>query len=382
MVVTQTIRAIYQHAESQSLSSRSSIVPASFDTKPLSMEWPIISAALVTQLDTDISIYGNGGVFKKFESEFKGYYDADSSYAPLHNPGTNALYALYYAAGFMPGDEVIFPVYTFHATCSPAMLLGIAPIFCDATEDGTISPSAIADAITPKTKAVVVTYMWGTPCNMTAILSVLKEHPKILLFEDCSHAHGAKYKGQHVGTFGDGATWSLQGQKIVTGGEGGITLTKHADFHYRMLIFGHYNKRCKLEILPDHHLRPFALTGTGLKNRAHPLAIPIALNQLRQLTDFHFWKTKFAKQMVQQLGHIPFVKFPAVSGEEGIKPAWYAFTMRFKASQAPSGLTREELHAKGLVDVDIPRSTGLLHQEPLLTIPKKCFHICTGMNMH
>ncbi|KAL8840978.1 MAG: hypothetical protein Q9176_003550, partial [Flavoplaca citrina] len=333
--------AIYQQANNRETKTQPLIQHTSSASEPLSMEWPIIDEALEkemsNQLHTSISIYGNGGVFEDFEIEFKNYHDANCSYTLLHNSGTNALHALYFAAGLSPGDEVIFPVYTFHATCSPAMQFGIKPIFCDANKNGTVSPSAIANAITTKTKAVV--------------------------------------KGQHVGTFGNGAAWSLQGQKTVTGGEGGIALTKHAEFHYRMLIFGHYHKRCKLEIRSDHYLHQYALTGAGLKNRAHPLAVAIALNQLRQLPDFHAWKTTFAGHLAEGLAGTPFltITLPDLTG--GTEPAWYAFTMRFIADKAPPGLTREtfvqQLYTKGLIDVDIPRSTGLLHSERLFNKPQE-----------
>lgn len=148
-------------------------------------------------------------------------------------------------------------------------------------------------------------------------------------------------------------------------------MTKHADFHYRQLIFGHYNK---LEIPADYPLREFDLTGAGLKNRAHPLAIIIALNQLRQLSDFHSWKTKYATQLIVQLSTVPFLDLPAISLGTDTEPAWYAFVMRFKSAKAPQGLTQEasvaELHGRGLIDVDIPRSTGLLHREPLYNRPQ------------
>ena len=103
------------------------------------------------------------------------------------------------------------------------MQFGIMPIFCETSDNGNIAPAAIAAGITTKTKAVVVTHMWGIPCDMPAICSVLQDRKDILLFEDCSHAHGGRLNGQPLGTFGDGAVWSLQGQKIVTGGEGGMT---------------------------------------------------------------------------------------------------------------------------------------------------------------
>lgn len=259
------------------------------------------------------------------------------------------------------------------------MHFGVKPVFCDVTQDGNISPTAIEKAITAKTKAVVVTHVWGIPCDMHAILAILDSRKDILLFEDCSHAHGARINGRHVGSFGDGAVWSLQGQRIVTGGEGGIAVTKHADFHYRQLIWGHYNKRCKAEIPANHPLHAFILTGAGLKHRAHPLAVAVTLYQLCSLDEFHAQKTRYAHQMARELGHIPFLEMPSLHrvGAATCEPAWYAFVMRFKSSKAPNGLTREkfveEINARGLKDVDIPRSTGLLHREPLFNTPEVLF---------
>jgi predicted dehydrogenase len=251
MNITATLEAAYSShkyslptpprsilSESEEFTSISRISSASyFSDITLSLDaqtqWPKISAdieeAVNAQLHTDISIYGSGGVFHDFETEFKEFHGVSNSFALLHNSGSNALQSLYFAARFMPGDEVIFPVYTFHATASPAMHFGIRPIFYDCDDTGNTAPQAIKQAITPRTKAVVINHMWGVPCDLPAILSILAEHPSILLLEDCSHAHAASVNGKMVGTFGDGAAWSLQGQKIVTGGEGGIVLTKHAD---------------------------------------------------------------------------------------------------------------------------------------------------------
>ena len=259
------------------------------------------------------------------------------------------------------------------------MQFGIIPIFCDILDNGNISPEAISASITPRTKALVVTHMWGMPCNMRAIWDILQNHPNVLLIEDCSHAHGAKIDGQLVGTFGDAAAWSLQGQKIISGGEGGITLTKNAELYYRQLIWGHYNKRCKAEIPSDHPLSSFSLTGAGAKNRAHPLAIALAFTQLERLDSIIQFKALYAFQMASRLASIPFLHAPSMVmlSESQIEPAWYALVFRFIASRAPNGLSREsfvrKLHERGLCEVDIPKSTGLLHQEPLYTSPQKLF---------
>jgi len=275
--------------------------------------------------------------------------------------------------------QVIFPVYSFHATASPAMQFGVIPVFCDASDDGNISPEAISAAITPRTRAVVVTHMWGMPCNMKAICEILQNHADILLFEDCSHAPGAKIEKRYVGTFGDAAAWSLQGQKIISGGEGGITLTKNADLYYRQLLWGHYNKRCKADIPKSHPLSPYSLTGAGSKNRAHPLAVAIASTQLERLDNIHRFKMIYASQMVSGLTKIPFLKSPDLIsiGRAQIQPAWYALTLRFIKSCAPPGLSRDsfvgELHDRGLCEVDIPGSTRLLHREPLFSSPHMVF---------
>lgn len=253
------------------------------------------------------------------------------------------------------------------------MLFGITPIFCDCLPDGNISPSAIAQRVTPLTKAVVITHMWGLPCNMASILSLLPRH--ILLLEDCSHAIGASVNGQLVGTFGDGAAWSLQGQKNISGGEGGIVLTKHSDFHYRQLLWGHYNKRCKVEIPPTHSLREYALTGAGSKNRAHPIAVSIALNQLQKLHQFQSVRDKFAARIADGLREVSFLHVPHrhIIRNDQIQHSWYAMILLFDREKAPAGLTREsfvdQLLSCGLVEVDIPRSTKPIHEEPLFLAP-------------
>jgi perosamine synthetase len=134
------------------------------------------------QLDATLSIYDNGGVFGKFEADFKVAMGAPNDFALLHNSGTNALHALYYSVGIGKGDEVIVPVYTFHATVSCLMQLGAIPVFVDALLDsGNINPVGIRAALTTQTKAVVVTHMWGQPCAMEEISRLCKDANVTLL---------------------------------------------------------------------------------------------------------------------------------------------------------------------------------------------------------
>jgi dTDP-4-amino-4,6-dideoxygalactose transaminase len=158
---------------------------------------------------------------------------------------------------------------------------------------------------------------------------------------------------------------------VLSGGEGGVSLTPHSEVFYRQLLHGHYNKRCKAEIPKNHALQDFAVTGAGLKNRAHPLAIAIAYNQLQKLPAIIDGKSRCAAHFIKTLAPIPFLKAPAV--EMGVQPAWYALIFRFDETKVSPGLTRElyvrEVMARGMKHIDIPNSTRPLYDEALYKRP-------------
>ncbi len=335
--------------------------------------WPIITEktkqAVLRQLDTSISIYDRSGIIKIFEDNFAGYHKRQ--HAVMTNSGTNALFAAYEALNLSPGDEIIAPVYTFFATVTPMLYLGLKPVFCDCLPDGNIDPDHIAKKITPKTKAIVITHMWGLPCDMEKIMALVKKY-KLKLIEDCSHAHGARYRDQLVGTFGDIAVWSLQGQKIITGGEGGILLTDNADYYARAQLQGHYNKRCKQEIPQSHSLFKFNTTGFGLKTRAHPLAAAIANEQFQHLNTWLAMKQIYADYIMDSLREINFLTVPSTQHK---KPAWYALVFQYDEKKAgyPLHVFLEKTRELGLTELEQPNSTSPLHTLPLFTQTPEAF---------
>ena len=318
-------------------------------TKQAHFKWPRVTnatkQAVLNQMETSISIYDQSGIFANFEEQFAYYHS--KQHALLANSGTSAIFSMFEGIGVQAGDEVICPAYTFFATISPLMYLGGVPVFCDALRDGNISPQEIANRITAKTKAVIITHMWGIPCKMDEIVAICKEKD-VFLLEDCSHAHEASYQGKKIGSFGDAAAWSLQGQKIISGGEGGILVTDNEEILYRALSQGHYNKRCKQQIPKDHPLHKFALTGFGQKFRAHPFAIAMAQEQFQHLDQWINQKNIFAQQVSEALSGFEFISIP--QSDEGI-PSWYAYTFQFEAKKA-CGVTLNQfvnaLQAEGL----------------------------------
>lgn len=339
--------------------------------------WPLITKKIekkvVEQLYKNISIYNSSGIFEKFENLFSKYHKR--KYALLCNSGTTAIHSMYVSAGFKEGDEVICPAYTFFATVTPILFTGAKPILCDCDENGNIDPEEIKKKISSKTKGVIVTHMWGIPCQMDKIIKICKDN-NLLLLEDCSHAHGAIYKNKTVGSFGDIAAWSLQGSKNVTGGEGGILVTNNKNFYYRSLLLGHYNRRCKQEIPNIHALYKYATTGMGLKYRAHPLAISIAYEIFKDIDKHLQVKRSFAKKVLNQLKNIEGLSIPKIYSN--IKPSWYGFVFQYKPNKfdnLPIEKFLNALKSEGLIEVDIPGSTCPLNLFPLFQNPKDLFPI-------
>ncbi len=145
------------------------------------------------------------------------------------NSGTSPLHVASICGGFGPDDEIITTPFTFASSCWGISYVGAKPVFVDINADTwCISPSAIAKAITPKTKGIVVVHIFGQPACMDEIMAIAQQH-KLFVVEDCAQAVGAKYRGTAVGAIGDCGTFSFYPTKNLGAcGEGGAFVSKHA----------------------------------------------------------------------------------------------------------------------------------------------------------
>jgi dTDP-4-amino-4,6-dideoxygalactose transaminase len=138
--------------------------------------------------------------------------------------GTVTMEVALRASGIGWGDEVIVPAYTFQATSVAPMAAGAIPVIVDIDrETYCIDPKAVEAAITPRTKAVIPVHLGAQMADMDAIMDIAERH-KLIVIEDCAHAHGAKWRGRGAGTIGHFGSFSLQSSKTVTTGEGGVLL--------------------------------------------------------------------------------------------------------------------------------------------------------------
>jgi dTDP-4-amino-4,6-dideoxygalactose transaminase len=160
----------------------------------------------------------------QFEKEFAAYCEVKHCVAL--NSGTSALHVALLAAGIGAGDEIITTPNTFIATAEAISYTGAKPVFVD-IEPATanIDPRLIAQAITPRTKAILPVHLSGRPAAMDAILDVAARQ-RLAVIEDACQAHSARYRGKRVGGFGLAAAFSFYPTKNLGGyGEGGALTT-------------------------------------------------------------------------------------------------------------------------------------------------------------
>lgn len=321
-------------------------------------------------MDAGISTIPNGGgVVEEFERAFAAMIG--TRYALAMNSGTSTLHSAYVAAGVGPGDEVIVPTYTWHATITPVLHCSATPVFCDIDPATlTISPEDIERKITPRTKAIVVVHVWGNVCDMERILAIAAKH-NLPVIEDCSHAHGASYNGKKVGSMGVIGCFSCQGPKAVSGGELGVATTNDPELYDRMILLGHFGRN---KVGTNKAIQSVGDMSLGSKYRAHAWAVAMANEDLKRLPEMNAKRTRNYKILNDALRDCP--GFEVVETYSGVERGGY---LEFKFKLANEVLKRvsrtrivEAIQAEGVPLAEDRYSNfnytyGLLHTAPLFT---------------
>ena len=241
---------------------------------------------LVCELIERGEITGAGyGISKEFEDEFKEYIGCE--YCLTVDHGSTALESAYYAAGVGPGDEVITPAAGYIGSYSGALHMGARPVFCEIDPKTLLmDPDDVERRITHRTRAINPVHMCGKVCDMDALMDIGRRHG-ITIVEDAAHAAGCEWDGKKIGNVGDIACFSLQGVspggKPVAGGEGGVVCTNNRELYERALIYCHLHRKGITEEITNPAYRGLDAEVLGLKYRAYPLALAIALISLRNL---------------------------------------------------------------------------------------------------
>ena len=163
-----------------------------------------------------------------FEREFAAHVGARR--ALCVNAGSAALICGLIGAGIGPGDEVIIPAYTWNATANAVLATGAMPVLAEVDQSLTLDPEDVIRKLTPRTRALLPVHMRGAPADMDSLCAIAKEHDLVIV-EDVCQAAGASFRGRRLGTFGDAGAFSLQFNKIITTGEGGVMVTDRDDLY-------------------------------------------------------------------------------------------------------------------------------------------------------
>jgi dTDP-4-amino-4,6-dideoxygalactose transaminase len=187
-------------------------------------------------------------------------------------------YLLLKSWGLGDGDEVIIPALTYFAIPALAKTAGVTPVFADIDlTTHVLCPKAFEAAITPRTKAVVPTHLFGTPCNMDAIKKIAKKH-KIKVIEDCAQSTGARFKGARAGSMGDAAYYTFGLTKNITTLSGAMITTN--DDSLAMLLREEMDRATPADLKKSIQE---AVTGTGMMIATHPMVYPWTLHPVIRL---------------------------------------------------------------------------------------------------
>lgn len=314
----------------------------------------------------DSGILASGNYVKDFEREFANYIG--SEYAIAASNGTTALHLALEAAGVGRGDKVLTTPFTFIASSNSILYCGAEPVFCD-IDDKTfnIDPKAIKRKLEeePDISALLIVHLYGLACNMDPIMELVEEYD-LTLIEDCAQAHGAKYKGKSVGTFGDVGTFSFYPTKNMTTGEGGMLVTDNKEImeKARVLLNQGSEQRYYHQVL-------------GYNYRMTNIAAAIGQVQLKRLDEFNDKRKENASYLSENLKNLSSIRTPIVP--EDYEHVFHQYTIKVSDRESfikylenneigygiyyPLPVYRQPLYEKrGYGDIKLPETEKLIKE--------------------
>ena len=230
---------------------------------------------------------------------------------------TAALHMAVLALGIAPGDEVIVPAFTWITSANCVEYAGAKAVFVDIDPDTfNIDSQAIAAAITPRTKAIIVVHLFGLPVEMDSIQALADKHGLVII-EDAACSIGSEYKGKRVGGFGAIGCFSFHPRKIITTGEGGMLTTNDSDLAVRVRQLRNHGA-CGLpkEVADNprpYHMGLFNVLGYNL--RMSDIQAAVGVGQMEKLDSLLAERRRLAARYDELLSAIDGFQMPVVPTE-------------------------------------------------------------------
>ena len=271
-----------------------------------------------------------GTVVREFETKFAK--SLGMPFCRTTTSGTAAVHAAVAAVDPEPGDEIITTPITDMGAITPILYQTAIPVFADVDPlTYNVTAATIAKKITRRTRAVIVTHLFGNTCDMDPIVELCRQK-NIKLIEDAAQAFGATYNGKPVGTMGDIGAFSLQQTKHMTAGEGGMVVARDEALSRRMRLFidkawGYGDPK------PDHYF-------LAMNYRMTELTGAVALAQFEKLPAMLEHRVAMAERLTQKIEGLKNVKPPKKT--PGCSPVYWRYALRVEKGADAFGAKLKE----------------------------------------
>ncbi len=252
--------------------------------------------------------------------------------AVAFSSGTAALHAAAFAAGLGPGDEAVTTPMTFCATSNAVLYQGATPVFADVQADTlNLDPSAAAQRITRRTKAILAVDYAGHPADLDQLLALARDH-RLTLIEDAAHALGAQYHGRRVGSISQMTVFSFHPVKHLTTGEGGMVTTNDAGLARRLRLFRNHGIESDARERQARGQWHYEMTALGFNYRISDIACALGLSQLDRLAANVERRRSIARTYVASFAGLSDLELPVI--RDGVEPSWHLFPIRVRSRAA------------------------------------------------
>lgn len=256
-----------------------------------------------------------GEEVRAFEQEYADYCGAAHCVGVAN--GLDALVLALRVLGIGPGDEVLVPSNTYIATWLAVSHVGATPVPVEPVlATANLDPSRLAQALSPRTKAILPVHLYGQPADLAPILAFARQHG-LKVVEDGAQAHGARYRGQRLGGHGDLVAWSFYpGKNLGALGDGGAVTTNDPDLAERIRVLRNYGSRVK------YHNEVI-----GYNSRLDELQAALLRAKLPHLDEDNRQRSRIAQRYLERLQGLDLV-LPVL--QDGCESAWHLFVVRHR----------------------------------------------------
>ena len=299
---------------------------------------------------SSLSLGPKVGEFERAISHYVGASDAIAV-----NSGTSGLHLCIRALGISEGDEVLVPSFTFIAVANAVRYERAIPVFVDIEpETLNLDPNKLEQAITARTKAIIVVHTFGCPAELTSIMKIARRHG-LFVIEDACEAIGAEYQGQKVGALGDAGVFAFYPNKQITTGEGGAVVTSNSDIALKVRKLRNQGR--------DGSEEWFQHTELGYNYRISDINCALGIEQLKRVDSILDRRESIAREYSDILRSASDLMVPAMALPRR-KISWFVYVVRLsnRFDQAHRDWIVNEMQSRGIA---LGRYFAPIHLQPV-----------------